>query len=185
MLWISANYMLGKKYTTGAHGLDRWYNDITGQPFRGLESAKWNIREPRDLVICRRCSISETNSGRNRRASSSMHYCITIKRMVGRYYYYTLLRCNDPLAFTMLPWRHMLICNDFLHCWWPSWCFCSNELIAIAWLIAILLATYLYESSLRHTVDGNILHVDYLAGVYLRCQLRKQSDSKRRHRPFW
>lgn len=164
MLWISANYMLGKKYTTGAHGLDRWYNDITGQPFRDLESAKWNIREPRDLVICHRCSISETNSGRNRRASS-MHYCITIKRIVGRYYYYTLLRCNDPLAFTMLPWRHMLIRNDFLHCWWPSWCFCSNELIAIAWLIAILLATYLYESSLRHTVDGNILHVDYLAGI--------------------
>lgn len=91
-----------------------------------------------------------------------MHYCITIESS-DDYYCYTLLRCNVSFAFIMLPRRHMhiYICNDFLHCWWPSWCFARRTNWLQSWLITTLLATYLYESSSCHTVDDCILHIDY------------------------
>lgn len=111
--------MLGKKYMTKVYILGRWYN-IAGQPFRGLESAKWNIRKPHDLIF------SRMSNQRNKHGTQfrPMYCCIIIEQIVA-HYYYTLLHCNDPSTFTMLLQCH--IRNDFLHCWWPELMFCSTN----------------------------------------------------------
>lgn len=68
-------------YDKNAWSLGRWYNDITGQSFCGLESAKWNIREPRDLTFYG-CSINETNAGRNSRSFADVFLYRTNHRML-------------------------------------------------------------------------------------------------------
>lgn len=99
-----------------------------------------------------------------------MYSCIIIEEIVA-HYYYTLLHCNDPSVFTMLLRRHKLIRNDFLHCWWPSWCFaqridCNRVIDRDIITYGALLAAYLDESSSRNTVNDNILCIDYTLQAY-------------------
>lgn len=144
-LWISVDYMLGKKYMTRTHGL--LVDDITISLDSLFAALKARNEIFVNLVIWLFTDVQSTKQTRDGIRGVSPMYSY-IEQIIARYYY-TLLHCNDPFAFTMLPRRHMLIRNDFLHCWWPSWCFAWRT----NWLQSCDCARHCYISRI---IGGNI-----------------------------
>lgn len=139
--------------------------------------------------------VADVQWAKQMRDEIRMHYCITIESsdviIVILYYVVTILlhlRCYHDVTclYIYIYIITIIYSNDFLHCWWPSWCFArrtnwlriviNRDIIGI--FIWIIIAPHSWRLYSTHWLL-------YFAGVYLRCQLRKQSDSKRRHRPFW